>query len=462
MNRAVAASLFAVLALASCAGLQSRAERELQVPPVEVRVEHRAGALLGPIAAAGGADTLKADDALAVEARAVWLESAPSGGVPLASRAKLVSAERGGEAIEARSRLAGGARLLRGVEAQAALARPGRTREISREELALPAGVTATLALLEERTVRGEDGDLLRRELRAEIGRSARGELAVALILEDLLAEDLELDEDAAEDPQFATRRECLLLDDAPEVGEAPLVIFVPQEEPYAGLVLGIVLRASGPAALSSVTRALEQARAAERAARARTAWLGTKEARQKQIETALGALENTERRRAALLFLAAESGAELCADVALDADETLLANCARAIAAQVPDAARLAADGGTLGWALERGCTRFLAERATQEPLPLELYAAVLRRTGELGRSPASLLDVVVKAKSLEEFHAAVATENRILLEDSHPATRVRAFDWLAARGLAPANFDPLASDDERDAALETSGSGG
>jgi hypothetical protein len=127
-----------------------------------------------------------------------------------------------------------------------------------------------------------------------------------------------------------------------------------------------------------------------------------------------------------------------------------------------VPDAARLAADGGTLGWALERGCTRFLAERATQEPLPLELYAAVLRRTGELGRSPASLLDVVVKAKSLEEFHAAVATENRILLEDSHPATRVRAFDWLAARGLAPANFDPLASDDERDAALETSGSGG
>jgi hypothetical protein len=271
MNRAVAASLFAVLALASCAGLQSRAERELQVPPVEVRVEHRAGALLGPIAAAGGADTLKADDALAVEARAVWLESAPSGGVPLASRAKLVSAERGGEAIEARSRLAGGARLLRGVEAQAALARPGRTREISREELALPAGVTATLALLEERTVRGEDGDLLRRELRAEIGRSARGELAVALILEDLLAEDLELDEDAAEDPQFATRRECLLLDDAPEVGEAPLVIFVPQEEPYAGLVLGIVLRASGPAALSSVTRALEQARAAERRRRARS-----------------------------------------------------------------------------------------------------------------------------------------------------------------------------------------------
>ncbi len=462
MKRAVAAGLLVAHALASCAGLQGRAERELQTPPVEVRVEHRVGALLGPIAAGGSADALKADDALAIDARALWLESAPSGGVPLASRAKLVSAERGGEAIESRSRLAGGARLLRGMEAQAALARPGRTREVAHEELALPAGVTATLALLEEHTVRGEDGDLLRRELRAEIARGTNGELAVALVLEDLLAEELELDEDAAEDPQFATRRESLLLDDVPAVGEPPLVILVPQEAPYAGLVLGIVLRADGPADRPAVERAIEQARAAERAAHARAAWLGTKEARQKQIETALGALDNAERRRAALLFLSAESGAELCSDVALDADDALLAACARAIAAQLPDAARLAADGGTLGWALERGCARFLGERAAEQPLPLELHAAVLRRTGELGRSPASLIDVVLKAKSLDEFHAAIAAENRILLEDSHPATRVRAFDWLAARGLAPASYDPLASDDERDAALEAAGSGG
>jgi hypothetical protein len=30
-----------------------------------------------------------------------------------------------------------------------------------------------------------------------------------------------------------------------------------------------------------------------------------------------------------------------------------------------------------------------------------------------------------------------------------------VRAFDWLAARGLAPKGYDPLASESERHAAL-------
>jgi hypothetical protein len=47
------------------------------------------------------------------------------------------------------------------------------------------------------------------------------------------------------------------------------------------------------------------------------------------------------------------------------------------------------------------------------------------------------------------------LTAENRILLEDASPASRLRAYDWLAVRGLAPAGFDPFGSLAERRAAL-------
>ena len=47
--------------------------------------------------------------------------------------------------------------------------------------------------------------------------------------------------------------------------------------------------------------------------------------------------------------------------------------------------------------------------------------------------------------------------------LEDSSPSARVRAYDWLAARGRAPQGYEPLGPARERrralDAALESGG---
>ncbi|MFM7296836.1 MAG: hypothetical protein ACKO4Q_06395 [Planctomycetota bacterium] len=443
----------------ACAALRQDDESVLDMPPLEARVEHRVGALLGATAPTGAASALDLADALGCEVRATWFETAPTGGVPLAARAKLVTAQRGGEAIEPRSQLAGGARLLRGVEAQAALARPARKREVVAEELALPRGVTASLALLTEDSVPAEDGTNVRKELRAELGRAADGALELALVLEDLLAPGEDEEEaDEGDDPAALVRRESLLLEDAPAAeGESLLFAFAPAQPGAAALVLVVTRRATAtPAALE---RCVAQAREAEQGARTRTAWLGSRESRQRQIETALRALEDSGQRRAALLFLAAESGAELCADMALDAEDALLQGAAAALAAQLPDAARLAADGGTLGWALERGCVRFLAERASTQPLEVELRAAVLRRTGELGRSPAALLDVTLAARDLEDFRTRLIAENRVLLEDNHPAARVRAYDWLAARGAAPEGYDPLADETSREAALERAG---
>jgi hypothetical protein len=48
------------------------------------------------------------------------------------------------------------------------------------------------------------------------------------------------------------------------------------------------------------------------------------------------------------------------------------------------------------------------------------------------------------------------VQAENLVALEDSSPAARVRAFDWLAARAKAPRDFDPLGPAGQRRAALD------
>ncbi len=443
--------------LTACTALQSGEPPELLAPTLDTTVEHRVGDLLGATAAPGSAESLALDDAPGCELRAVWFESPPTGGAPLAARARLVTAQRGGEAIEPRSQLARGVRILRGVEAEAALARSGRKRELVAEELALPRGVTATLVLLAEEIVPAEDGTGVRKELRLELGRGRDGVLALAIVLEDLLATEEDAD-DERDDPLALVRREGLVLEDAPVADGGPLLLVVPPEragEPS----LALVVKCSSSASPKALERCVAQARDAEQVARARTAWLGSRESRQRQIETALQALKDGGRRRAALLFLAAESGAELCADLALDADEALLEAATVSLARQLPDAARLAADGATLGWALERGCAQVLAERASTQPLEVELHAAVLRRTGELGRSPAALLDVVLTARTLDDFLARISAENRILLEDNHPAARVRAYDWLAARGEAPEGYDPLGDEPSREAALERAG---
>jgi hypothetical protein len=58
--------------------------------------------------------------------------------------------------------------------------------------------------------------------------------------------------------------------------------------------------------------------------------------------------------------------------------------------------------------------------------------------------------------ANSRASLDARLVSENLIYLEDSSPSARVRANDWLAARGRAPAGFDPLGPPRQRREALE------
>ena len=419
---------------------------------------HRVGSPLGPVEGTGAVAALELTDVLALELCAEWLDSLPAGGEPLAAHARLVSAERGGEPIEPRSQLTSGARILRGLPVQALRSRPLAALAANGErcrELALPRGVTASLALRDAATRRGDNGEELQRELRVEVGRAREGQLSLALFLEDLA--ESRTDAEGAPAGRLA-RRESLLLDLEPQVdGEAIAFVVQRDGEGPAGWLVTLTLKAqASPDALAAC---VESAREAESGSLARTTWIDSGESRRREIESALRALSALERRRAALVFLAAQARAELCGDLALSGSDEVLAGFAERLASELPELSELARDGATLGWTLERGAVRFLAARAAEQPLEPELSAALLRRTGELGRSPAALAEVAARARSLAEFGASLVAENRVLLEDSHPAARVRAYDWLAARGLAPKGFDPLASVEARRAALEGEG---
>jgi hypothetical protein len=74
-----------------------------------------------------------------------------------------------------------------------------------------------------------------------------------------------------------------------------------------------------------------------------------------------------------------------------------------------------------------------------------------LLRRAGECARWPDTIEDGLRRSRDAEALEAHFARENRIFLEDSAPGTRVRAYDWLASRGLAPKGFDPLAPEADR-----------
>src|SRR5205085_577045 len=78
--------------------------------------------------------------------------------------------------------------------------------------------------------------------------------------------------------------------------------------------------------------------------------------------------------------------------------------------------------------------------------------FAVLAHATDESSRR-AELLKAATGTKDLDN---RIEAENRIALEDSAPAARVRAYDYLASRVKAPAGYDPLGAPRERRAALE------
>jgi len=90
-----------------------------------------------------------------------------------------------------------------------------------------------------------------------------------------------------------------------------------------------------------------------------------------------------------------------------------------------------------------------------SSEKLPPELAGVLARETGEAGRN-IGWFEELTRVESRDHFESRLIAENFTYLQDASPAARVRAYDWLRARGRAPAKYDPLGPAKDRAAAIE------
>jgi hypothetical protein len=204
---------------------------------------------------------------------------------------------------------------------------------------------------------------------------------------------------------------------------------------------------------VQAVALARDDLERAARQAAARPHLLATGSSATAALQMALQSLSDSSERRAALAFMAEQTGARLCEEAALVADDALLARLADAISAR---GATVASTPEELGWEMDRATFELHAELLSGGKLPPELSVVLVAYAGEAGRNSASVEEVGKSLGTRAAFEARLVAENLIFLEDSSPAARVRAFDWLAARGQAPAGYDPLGPLRERRDALD------
>jgi len=158
---------------------------------------------------------------------------------------------------------------------------------------------------------------------------------------------------------------------------------------------------------------------------------------------------------RSALLAVCAEVRGDVASEAALLLDDKALApaaaRVAEALAAAPPET-----DNAQLGWTVDRALLSGLALLAGGGAFPPELGAMMSARFGEAGRDPAALGELAAASPSRADFETRVRAENLILLDDSSPASRVRAFEWMSARNEAPPDYNPLGTPAERRAAID------
>ncbi|MFH2002518.1 MAG: hypothetical protein ABIK28_22790 [Planctomycetota bacterium] len=171
-------------------------------------------------------------------------------------------------------------------------------------------------------------------------------------------------------------------------------------------------------------------------------------------IEQVLEELSTTPQKRRALLFLATQAKAPLTIDATLVAPESLIFELADQVRNKTAAASELTLE--VLGWILESSTLSLVAEQLAGQDLSWELEALLARHTGEVGRDAASLNEALLNVQGIEAFQARLVYENLLFLQDSSPAARCRAYDWLSEKGRAPEGYDPLDPLKKRRAALE------
>lgn len=159
-----------------------------------------------------------------------------------------------------------------------------------------------------------------------------------------------------------------------------------------------------------------------------------------------------TGRRRPALLAVAKQLQTAWLTELALAANDEELRRLSSAILS-IPDLATLAAEQRNL--ACRRQCLQILQTLLRRDQASPALYARSLQLLGALALDPGALDLLLDEAADSASMDQGLLRENLRALGDRHASVRLRASDWLAARGTTVPGYDPLGDASSRAAAL-------
>lgn len=446
-----------------------------EVPAAELGLEHFSGS---PLSGPTIRPVSVSQDAISVSFELLAVEQAPAGiGRALAAEARWLVATRGDQPVLSSGKLSRSARLLSPTPMEP---KAGRSVSFGKAIGALSAGATAVVSL----DVPPADPVARRLELMLHRPQAATAPLQVAVAFRDYYQPPRPIeptDEPTTRATTAPTRvpsrpvdeplpslpppeliRELVILERPYTATPDGFSVLIPmhfEDSTAQGVLAHIRIAPAGDEPLhdQALAVATAQIRSSISQATSRPTILAVGAGSRSAIEIAIQTLRDPGHRRAALVFLAGQCHAPICEDVTLAAEDDALASLAEKLllrlATPVGDMTP-----GALGWSLDRTTIEFLGELLAGAKLPPELAAVLVTHTGEAGRSPGSVEEVSKALGQRSTFEARVAAENLIFLEDNSPSSRVRAFDWLAARRLAPPGYDPLAPPRQRRAALEKS----
>jgi hypothetical protein len=494
--------LAAACLLLGCQNTKQPPKPFIAPPASAVHVTHYVGTpLSGPTLAKPA--KFEPPDAFDVQVQFIGLEHmTPQLGAPVAGRARMLVLSGRDNPTMPSEHLLRGSRWLE-VKDDSAFAgtispAAGRWVEIAKPRGALPPNITASFTLTDAigLSVAGSDVPI-HRQIEVELYRAANNHLEMGISLADLAEQtpdktDLEVHKKEekreakvagvlgkssqpirevrrvvpVEPPVF--QRELAVVDLSPlsAGGERAAVIipihFADSDTTAIAAIVTLLPAAATPEHVAAASRCADDLQRSSDAVANSPRQLTVVNPAWSRYRVALDALTESARRRAAMVYLASQTDAPLCRDVALAADDSTLdrlsADIRRAVAkpAAGPDPS-----GAELGWTLDRLTFKMIAGMMNDSKLPLELSAIIANAAGQPGRDAGSIEEVSHSLATRAQFNTRLQAENLIALEDSSMTARVRAFDWLAARGEAPPGYDPLGSRKDRRAALESFASG-
>jgi hypothetical protein len=497
--KTVCAAPLAALLLVGCHNAPQTPQQFLAPPATAARVTHYIGTpLSGPTLARPVA--FQPGDAFAVDVEFVGLEHmTPEAGQPVAGKARMLIQSRRDYPTMPAERLLRGSRWI-DLKDQATLAGEispvaGRIVEIAKPTGALPSGVTASFTLTDSIGLEDPASDsAIHRQIEIDIYRAANNhlEMGIALAdLADLAPEKTDLGESTGKEEKqtpkpsrFAGKAGSLpkpaaskpIITNAPPVfqrelaivdlpplssgGERAAVIipmlFAGADTTAVAAVLTLTPTSATPEHVAASARCADDLQRSSDAVANSPRALTVISPQWSRYRVALDALTQSDRRRAALVYLAAQTGAPLCRDVALAADEPTLDRLSGEVRRAVASPVSAAPTGEQLGWTLDRTTFKMIATMMNDAKLPLELSAIIADVAGQPGRDAGSMEEVSHSLSTRAQFNTRLQAENLISLEDSSLTARVRAYDWLLARGEAPPGYDPQGTRKDRRAALE------